>query len=211
MTMKISQVAVAVGTIVAASSAVAADNAGLIGQLTNAQQDRVFAGAKIEIKELDKVTFSRRDGTFRFTNLPAGDYTLVVTYLGAKPVSQTVSLVAGENMTPVITLEAKDDALEEVMVRGQRSGQANAINQQRMADNIKSIVSADAIGQFPDQNAAESLQRLPGLSIERDQGEGRFVGLRGIDPNLNNVTIEFWQAQIVMLRPAQSGVHGSSL
>jgi|TARA_Y100001934_G_scaffold158230_1_gene189277 TonB-dependent receptor len=189
MTMKISQVAVAVGTIVAASSAVAADNAGLIGQLTNAQQDRVFAGAKIEIKELDKVTFSRRDGTFRFTNLPAGDYTLVVTYLGAKPVSQTVSLVAGENMTPVITLEAKDDALEEVMVRGQRSGQANAINQQRMADNIKSIVSADAIGQFPDQNAAESLQRLPGLSIERDQGEGRFVGIRGIDPNLNNVTI----------------------
>ena len=95
MTMKISQVAVAVGTLVAASSAVAADNAGLIGQLTNAQQDRVFAGAKIEIKELDKVTFSRRDGTFRFTNLPAGDYTLVVTYLGAKPVSQTVSLVAG--------------------------------------------------------------------------------------------------------------------
>ncbi|HCA75557.1 MAG TPA: TonB-dependent receptor, partial [Alteromonas sp.] len=142
-------------------------------------------GAKIEITELGQETFSRRDGTFRFNNLPAGNYTLVVTYLGAEPVSRKITLTEGENITPVITLEGANEALEEVMVRGQRGGQASAINQQRMADNIKSIVSADAIGQFPDQNAAESLQRLPGLSIERDQGEGRFVGIRGIDPNLN--------------------------
>jgi len=81
------------------------------------------------------------------------------------------------------------DELEELLVLGQRSSQASAINQQRVSNRISNVVSADAIGQFPDQNAAESLQRLPGLSIERDQGEGRFVGIRGIDPNLNNVTI----------------------
>ncbi|NVK55612.1 MAG: TonB-dependent receptor [Alteromonadaceae bacterium] len=189
MKNRITSLALAVGTACCSVAAVAEDNAGLIGQLTNSEQNRVFAGAKIEITELDKVTFSRRDGTFRFTNLPEGEFTLVVTYIGAAPVTRKVSLSAGENLTPVITIEAADESLEEVMVRGQRSGQASAINQQRMADNIKSVVSADAIGQFPDQNAAESLQRLPGLSIERDQGEGRFVGIRGIDPNLNNVTI----------------------
>lgn len=189
MNKRISSLAFAIGTACCAFSAAAENNAGLIGQLTNESQDRVFAGAKIEIKELDKVTFSRRDGTFRFANLPAGEYTLVVTYIGAEQVTRNISLTAGENISPIIKLEAANEALEEVMVRGQRSGQASALNQQRMADNIKSIVSADAIGQFPDQNAAESLQRLPGLSIERDQGEGRFVGIRGIDPNLNNVTI----------------------
>ncbi|MDC8832347.1 TonB-dependent receptor [Alteromonas gilva] len=188
----LTSLALAVGTACCSVTAVAAaaeNSAGLIGQLTNDAGNRVFAGAKIEITELDKVTFSRRDGTFRFVNLPEGEFTLVVTYIGAAPVTRQVSLSAGENLTPVITIEAASESLEEVMVRGQRSGQASAINQQRMADNIKSIVSADAIGQFPDQNAAESLQRLPGLSIERDQGEGRFVGIRGIDPNLNNVTI----------------------
>ena len=189
MKNRIASLALAVSTVCCAFASVAADNAGLIGQLTNTAQDRVFAGAKIEITELNKETVSRRDGTFRFSNLPAGEYTLVVTYLGAEQVTRKVILTEGENITPVITLEGANESLEEVMVRGQRGGQASAINQQRMADNIKSIVSADAIGQFPDQNAAESLQRLPGLSIERDQGEGRFVGIRGIDPNLNNVTI----------------------
>lgn len=189
MNNRITRLALAVSTVCCAYQAAAADDAGLIGQLTNSTNDRVFAGAKISITELNKTTFSGRDGTFRFVNLPAGEYTLVVNYLGAKEVTRKVTLTAGENITPLITLEAPNEALEEVMVRGQRSGQANALNQQRMADNIKSIVSADAIGQFPDQNAAESLQRLPGLSIERDQGEGRFVGIRGIDPNLNNVTI----------------------
>jgi len=189
MKNRISSLALAVSTVCCSFASVAADNAGLIGQLTNSSQDRVFAGAQIVITELGIETESRRDGTFRFSNLPAGDYTLVVTYLGAEPVSRKITLTEGENITPVITLEGANESLEEVMVRGQRGGQASAINQQRMADNIKSIVSADAIGQFPDQNAAESLQRLPGLSIERDQGEGRFVGIRGIDPNLNNVTI----------------------
>ncbi|MBD3585609.1 TonB-dependent receptor [Salinimonas sp. HHU 13199] len=189
MKNRISSLTLAVSTACYSFASVAADNAGLIGQLTNNSQDRVFAGAKIEITELGKETFSARDGTFRFNNLPAGQFTLVVTYLGAEPVSRKITLTEGKNITPVITLESASDTLEEVMVRGQRGGQASAINQQRMADNIKSIVSADAIGQFPDQNAAESLQRLPGLSIERDQGEGRFVSIRGIDPNLNNVTI----------------------
>lgn len=171
------------------NNAHAADDAQIIGQLTNEAHNRVFAGAQIKITELNMVTESRSDGSFRFTALPAGTYTLVVSYLGAQPVTQTIQVNESGVITPVITLNDGNDAIEELMVRGQRSGQASAINQQRVADNISSIVSADAIGQFPDQNAAESLQRLPGLSIERDQGEGRFVGIRGIDPNLNNVTI----------------------
>ena len=51
------------------------------------------------------------------------------------------------------------------------------------------MLSSDSVGNFPDQNVAEALQRAPGLSVQRDQGEGRFVVIRGIDPNFNSTTI----------------------
>ncbi|MFZ5483624.1 MAG: TonB-dependent receptor [Pseudomonadota bacterium] len=79
--------------------------------------------------------------------------------------------------------------LETVEVVGQAASLDNALDVQQMADTIVSVVHADAIGQLPDSNAAEALQRIPGLSVERDQGEGRYVRIRGIAPDLNAVTI----------------------
>jgi TonB-dependent receptor len=161
----------------------------IFGKLIDKQNERVFNGAKVEIKSLNRTSMSRSDGTFRFPNLPEGEYELTITYVGAQEIKQRILVEQGENILPDIVLLASTEAMEEVITRGQRSGKASAINQQRNATNIVSVVSSDAIGDFPDQNAAESLQRLPGISIERDQGEGRFVGIRGIDPNLNSVTI----------------------
>lgn len=79
--------------------------------------------------------------------------------------------------------------LPEVRVTGQAASLDSALDEQQMADNIVSIVHADAIGQLPDANAAEALQRVPGISVERDQGEGRYVRVRGLGPDLNSVTI----------------------
>tara|TARA_R100000687_G_scaffold38290_1_gene31169 strand:+ start:8123 stop:10780 length:2658 start_codon:yes stop_codon:yes gene_type:complete len=170
-------------------SAVAQEAGKLQGLLTDSSQTSYFSGAQITVKELGLSTVSRRDGSFRFTNLPEGQYTLEITYLGADTLEVPIDIKSGETLAKDFVLVGKRADLENIIVYGQRAGQASALNQQRSADSIKSIVSSDAIGQFPDQNAAEALQRLPGLSIERDQGEGRYVGIRGIDPNLNNVTI----------------------
>ena len=67
--------------------------------------------------------------------------------------------------------------------------QARALNQQKTASNITNVVSADQIGSFPDANAAETVQRIPGISITKDQGEGRFVNIRGTDARLNSMMI----------------------
>ena len=76
-----------------------------------------------------------------------------------------------------------------VVVTGQRASLASAIAAQEKADNIVSVVSSDDIGGLPDKNAAEALARLPGVAVQRDQGEGRYVVVRGLDADYNSVTI----------------------
>lgn len=76
-----------------------------------------------------------------------------------------------------------------VVITGQRASLAKAIAAQDKADNIISVVSSDDIGGLPDKNAAEALARLPGVSVQRDQGEGRYITVRGLGPDLNSVTI----------------------
>lgn len=78
---------------------------------------------------------------------------------------------------------------EHVDVVGQAAAIDSALKEQRSSDSIKSVVHADGVAQLPDENVAEAVQRLPGISVERDQGEGRFVSVRGLGPDLNSVTI----------------------
>ncbi|MDH4392868.1 MAG: TonB-dependent receptor, partial [Aquabacterium sp.] len=78
---------------------------------------------------------------------------------------------------------------QSVVVTGQAVSTDRALRDQEAADNVVSVVRADGIGRLPDKNPAEALQRLPGVTIERDQGEGRYVRIRGIGPDLNAVTL----------------------
>jgi len=73
------------------------------------------------------------------------------------------------------------EELEEVVVVAKpiRASQISAIEAKRNANNVADIISADAIGRFPDQNLADALGRLAGLAIERDQGQARYVSFRG--------------------------------
>lgn len=159
------------------------------GKVTDASNTVYFEGAQVSIKELNITTTTARDGSFRFGKLPEGTYTIEISYLGVPKVNKTFTVASGAINEQSFIIGDDTDAIENIIVYGQRASQASAINRQKNANNLMSVVSADTIGQSPDQNAAEALQRLPGISIQRDQGEGRFVAIRGIDPNLNNVTI----------------------
>lgn len=110
-------------------------------------------------------------------------------------ISSAVAAVICASISPIVCAQAEPqpDLLEEVVVIGNAASINRALNAQRMADNIKSVVSADAIGKLPDTNVSEALQRVPGVSIERDQGEGRFVSVRGLSSDLNAVSINGMQ------------------
>ena len=85
--------------------------------------------------------------------------------------------------------EPPAEKIEGVVVSGQASSLRKSLKMQAEADNIVSAVVADDIGALPDVNAAEALARLPGVAVQRDQGEGRYVVVRGLGPDMNTITI----------------------
>jgi TonB-dependent receptor len=89
--------------------------------------------------------------------------------------------LAGVASTSLAQAPGDDTPIEEVVVTASpiRDSQAAALEAKRLADNYVDIVSADTIGRFPDQNLADSIGRLPGVAIERDQGQARYLNLRG--------------------------------
>lgn len=158
------------------------------GEVTDAERTVTFKGAMVSIDELDRATSTDDRGRFRFANVPQGEYTLIISYAGAGDTSLPISVpAAGLDLGEVVI--GAGAQVEEVIVYGQSAALAGALNQERSAGNLVSVLDTDAMGQFPDQNVAESLRRLSGVTVENDQGEGRYVVIRGMDPDLNATSI----------------------
>ena len=85
--------------------------------------------------------------------------------------------------------QAETDVMEESLVVGTRASLMSAIDKQELADGLISVVDSDAMGDFPDTTAAEAIRRLSGISIENDQGEGRYVTIRGLSSDLNSIAV----------------------
>lgn len=128
-------------------------------------------------------------GLYRAVNVPAGTRTLTFRYIGYSPVSKTVTVENGRTATLDVKLTEAATALAAVEVRGQVVGQASALNQQRTAPTIASVIDNELVGRLPDPNMAEALARVPGIAVLRDQGEGRFVQIRGTSPNFNGMSV----------------------
>ncbi|WP_420140341.1 TonB-dependent receptor, partial [Sphingomonas sp.] len=147
---------------------------------------RTLRGAQVTLVELNRTVRADDGGRYRFTGVPAGQYTLRATYSGVRAFEAKVSVAETETLTENIAL---GDPSSDVLVMGQRATLFSSLSRQRSADGVESVLTRDGVGQFPDQNVAESLRRLPGVNILNDQGEGRFVSVRGLDPNLNASSI----------------------
>lgn len=157
------------------------------GRITD-NRSNLLTGAEVSIPELKLRRTTAADGRFHFNQLPAGTYTLLVNYLGAIPETRVLVVADTEQRLGDIKLLSASEALEHIEVVGQSGAVSKALNRQRNAGGIVTVASTDEMGQFPDSNVSEALQRLAGLSVERDQGEGRFVRVRGLAPDYNAVT-----------------------
>ena len=103
-----------------------------------------------------------------------------------KPVAAAVSAALFMSMSQPVLAQDSDEAgvMEEVIITGIRKSMIDAMNTKRDATGVVDAISAEDIGKFPNTNLAESLQRIPGVSIDRQNGEGSKVTVRGFGPGL---------------------------
>jgi len=159
------------------------------GIVRDATDGSTLVGANVVIEGTPTGAATDLTGRFRIPGVPAGEQTLIVRYIGYETQRVEVVVVPDEVISLEIDLVFDVAQIEEVVVTSQVSGQAAAINQQLASNRIINVVSAERIQELPDANVAESIARLPGVSVERDAGEGQKVVIRGLAPQYNAVTI----------------------
>jgi len=174
--------------VLLASTAPAAAIAGTVsGTVTDDSGVQGLQSAQLRIVELNRTAETQRGGVYRFPDVPAGTYTLEARYVGAETTTRQITVLQTGDVIADIAL--KGFGADDILVIGQAANQASALSRKRAADGVSDVLTRDAVGAFPDQNVAESLRRLPGINILNDQGEGRFVSVRGLDPNLNSSSL----------------------
>jgi len=135
-------------------------------------------------------TITDNSGKYQIFDLKEGTYKMTVSYLGYQTLEFQVSVQAGKATEQNITLKEAYIMGDEVIIMGDRlRGQAKALSQQKNNANITNIVAADQIGKFPDANIGDAVKRIPGITMQNDQGEARNIIIRGMAPQLNSVMI----------------------
>jgi len=160
------------------------------GRVSNQALGTFLEGARVELVGSGHSVVTDRDGSFRLTAVPVGSATLTVSYTGLNSQTIAVDVSAQQTTSREIKLTSDVYVMDKFTVASIREGQAAAITQQRNAPNVKNVASADAFGNIADGNAAEALRLLPGVAAINDENESRFMMVRGMDANLNNVTFD---------------------
>jgi len=170
--------------------AAAQEGQGSIAGTVKDSSNGVLKGALVELQPTAARAVSDDQGQFRITDVAAGEYTLTVSYVGLSNFTRTVKVNAGQAASVDAVLNVAS-VTEQVVVSAERiQGEAEAINVERTADNIVQVLPAEVIRSLPNANMADALGRLPSVTIERDEGEGKYVQVRGTEPRLTNTTID---------------------
>ncbi|MFZ1979349.1 MAG: TonB-dependent receptor [Bacteroidota bacterium] len=133
---------------------------------------------------------SNLNGEFIIHDVPVGEKTLKISYIGYLTITEQVVVPDGSVVEKDFRLQPQAVEGQAVIVTAQAKGQQEAINQQLSSDNIVNVVSSEKMKELPDANIAESIGRLPGVSLDRQNGEADKIIVRGMSPQFNKITIE---------------------
>jgi TonB-dependent receptor len=121
--------------------------------------------------------------------VPAGKYTVTVSYVGFAPLTTPVEVEADKTAKLSLALSAASN--EQILVTAERPrGEAEAINETRSADNLMQVMPAEVIRSLPNANIADAAGRFPSVTLYRIEGEGVYIQVRGTEPRLTNVTVD---------------------
>jgi TonB-dependent receptor len=161
----------------------------VIGHVTDSS-GAVVQRARVELQPGGAVATTDTSGDFTITGAIPGEYTLTISSVGFSIYSTRLAIKAGPavRVDAVLELGTHNEA---VTVQADRQGgEVEALDIERTADNIVQVLPADVITSLPNTNIADAVGRLPSVSLERDEGEGKYIQIRGTEPRLSNVTID---------------------
>ncbi len=161
----------------------------IIGTVTDKSQ-ATLPGATVKLDPGSISAISDSQGQFSIANVAPGAYTITVGYVGFAPSTTSVTVTAGQVARANVAMNVASET-ESIIVTAERAhGEAEAINEEKVADNILNVLPSEVITSLPNANIADAVGRLPGVTLERDEGEGKYVQVRGTEPRLANLTID---------------------
>ena len=165
-------------------------NASLKGIVLDSLNSEPLVGANVFLTGTSLGTATDDEGVFVIKNINPAIYEVKVSYIGYLSKEIEIDLNEPKEYEQNFFLNYTTIEGKTVLVTSQAKGQMDAINKQIKAKSIKNIVSSDRIQELPDANAAETVARIPGVSIRREGGEGNKIVIRGLSPKYNKITVD---------------------
>ena len=181
------------GSLVSLRAQTSAGDGAVAGTVSNAKTGVNLEGAALSLASgtgAPLTTTTVRGGTFLFSHVPAGSYTLQVFYTGLDSSSTPVEVTAGQTATVPVALTSEIYKLQAFSVEGQREGNAAAITEQHNAPNIVNVLSTDAYGDVADGNIAIMIQNEPGVAVFQQSGDDTGISVGGVPVELTSVSID---------------------
>lgn len=176
-------------SVVSPQSTAAESGTGSISGTVKDTTGAVLPGSQIILTPTSTRAAANSQGDFRIQDLRPGTYQVTASSAGFKDFITTVTVTAGQNtmVNPTMTVGS---ASQNVVVNGNLEGDVAAINAQRTSPNILNVVTAPTIQSLPNQSVATVLGRMPGVTVQINEGEPQYVQIRGTEPRLSNTTID---------------------
>jgi len=174
----------------------------LIGRVQNSIGGAALENARVTVAENNREAFTDAFGEYRLPGLPAGEVTLQVFFTGLTPQTARVKVAPGASERRDFVLEPFGSApaasqggvvrLDSFVVGSSRDTNAAsiAINEQRFAGNIKTVLHTDAMGDIIQNNLGEFVKYLPGVDVGTDQMNSVQIGLRGLPSAYTNIALD---------------------
>jgi len=178
-----------VAIVILGLPALAQERKGTITGTVKDSGNSALQSALVELLPLGRKVVTDDHGQFRITDVPAGEYTLSVSYVGLADSNVPVTVQAGQEVSANAVLQVASQNDQVVVIAERLQGEAEAINIERTSDNIVQVLPERVITSLPNTNIADAVGRVPSVSLERDEGEGKYVQIRGTEPRLSSVTL----------------------
>jgi outer membrane receptor protein involved in Fe transport len=162
------------------------------GKVTDLSTNEPLVGATVKLEGTKYITFVKLDGTFSFNKISKGNYNVSASYRGYKNNANEVAIIVADTEAKIVNigLEPESTQLNDVVISSDKGGDKGARHLEKNADHLVNVLSAKTIQLLPDITVANALQRVSGVTVERNSaGEARYPIIRGMDKRYINTLV----------------------